>query len=193
MRTFHTLILHKGLSVKYVVNIYGGPGSGKSTTAAGVYAWMKSRNPQFHVELVREWVKLWAYERRNFGEWDQFYICSQQMAQETSMLQHVPMIVTDSPILMGAYYTTLHGCTYAEHLTKILLSYHNSHKSFDFMLRRNKVYVQHGRYQTEDQACKVDVDIRNFLQSLGVSYIEVDTISEICEHVCAACGDVCVS
>ena len=41
------------------INIYGGPGVGKSTLAASIFAFMKKRGD--NVELVQEFVKQFAY------------------------------------------------------------------------------------------------------------------------------------
>ena len=43
------------------VNFYGGPGVGKSTLAARVYAELNSAGA-VSTELVREFIKTWAYE-----------------------------------------------------------------------------------------------------------------------------------
>ena len=45
-----------------VINLYGGPGTGKSTTAAHVFALLKQRD--VNAELVREYAKDIVWEGR---------------------------------------------------------------------------------------------------------------------------------
>lgn len=45
-----------------VITLWGGPGSGKSTMAAEIYARLKRQ--LCNVEMVREYVKGWAWEGR---------------------------------------------------------------------------------------------------------------------------------
>ena len=59
--------------------IYGGPGSGKSTLAAEMYSLLKKKKRS--VELVREWVKNWAYQNKNIKSFDQVLIFANQLHQ----------------------------------------------------------------------------------------------------------------
>ncbi len=52
-----------------IINLYGGPGAGKSTSAAYLYYLLKCQ--QENVELVREYVKKWAWENRPCGVYDE--------------------------------------------------------------------------------------------------------------------------
>ena len=48
-----------------IINLYGGPGVGKSTTAAGLFYKMKIAG--YSCELAYEWIKLKVYENKRFG------------------------------------------------------------------------------------------------------------------------------
>jgi len=50
-----------------VINLLGGPGVGKSTAAAKLFAKYKDEGKS--VELVREYVKDWAWEGRKNTAW----------------------------------------------------------------------------------------------------------------------------
>src|ERR1700751_2169041 len=85
-----------------VVNILGGSGIGKSTTAALVYGELKLR---YQVcELVREFVKQWAWEGRKVGPFGQSIIYGQQVERESSLYGKVDFIVTDSPLILCPVY-----------------------------------------------------------------------------------------
>ena len=85
-----------------VINLFGGSGAGKSTTAALLFAQMKQMG--LHVELVREYVKDWAWENRKIGLYDQIYITAKQIHAEAKKYHIITYIVTDSPVLLGAFY-----------------------------------------------------------------------------------------
>jgi predicted ATPase len=55
-----------------VINLYGGPGTGKSTTAAALFALMKREG--YNVELVTEFAKDLVWTERNKELGDQIYI-----------------------------------------------------------------------------------------------------------------------
>lgn len=64
-----------------IINLYGGPGAGKSTSAAFLYYLLKANG--FNVELVREYVKDWAWEKRVITNYDQIYFLGKQVRRES--------------------------------------------------------------------------------------------------------------
>jgi ATP:corrinoid adenosyltransferase len=85
-----------------VINMFGGSGIGKSTTAAGLYHQMKLQG--LNVELVREYVKGWAWAGTKVNTYDQVYIFGKQARSEYMLYGKVDYIVTDSPILLSPIY-----------------------------------------------------------------------------------------
>src|SRR5512133_3821784 len=85
-----------------VVNLWGGPGTGKSTTAAFLFALLKQKG--YNAELVREYVKEWAWEKRQPGPLDQFYFFGKQSRRESLLYGKVDFIVTDCPVMLSAFY-----------------------------------------------------------------------------------------
>src|SRR5687768_13907488 len=89
-------------------NFLGGAGSGKSTTSAWIYSELKQRN--ISVELVREYVKNWAYQNRKINDFDQVYITGKQLNAEYLLLSNgVKNTVTDCPVLLGAIYSDIYA------------------------------------------------------------------------------------
>jgi tRNA uridine 5-carbamoylmethylation protein Kti12 len=78
-----------------VINLFGGPGTGKSTLATNLFYIMKSKD--INVELVREYVKSWAYNNREPKEYDLIYLLGKQSSYETQLYGKVDYVVTDSP------------------------------------------------------------------------------------------------
>src|ERR1019366_3530915 len=85
-----------------VINLFGSPGSGKSTLAADLFSEMKKHD--YQVEMVREWVKLWAWEGRSMSYADQVIVFGNQVHEETSLYGKVDMIITDSPLILSGFY-----------------------------------------------------------------------------------------
>jgi len=146
-----------------VINLFGGPGLGKSTTAAGLFYEMKLRG--FDVELVREYAKNFAYHKTMP---DQTYIFAKQLKAESTLYGKVDFIVTDSPLWLCCYYEAL--ITGARHLLPLVKAQVAGRKEHNLFLQRFKPYHQNGRLQTPEEASQIDLDLSCFLGNEGVPY-----------------------
>jgi len=157
-----------------IFNLYGGPGTGKSTSAAFMYFVLKSLGK--NSELVREYVKEWAWEGRQFGIFDQIYFLGKQVRKESMLYGKVDFIITDSPIMLNAYYGTKHCSTsIGTSIATLVSSFYRQaevegHKHVHVMLQRSKDYNPAGRYQTEAEARHIDIDMRDFLNQYNIPY-----------------------
>lgn len=163
-----------------IINLYGGPGTGKSTSAA--YLYYRAKSEGVNVELVREYVKDWAWEGRTIGAYDQIYFMGKQVRRESLLYGKVELIVTDSPVLLGVYYAELAGRHIGRgvrHATEAFYdqAQHDGHRHHHVLLERSKPYNQAGRYQTDEEARIIDGGIRGVLdQVLGAGgYAECST------------------
>ena len=66
--------------MKKIVCLYGGPGSGKSTTCAGLFYKLKLLG--YNGEMLREYVKDWVWEGRKIHPGDQPYFFAKQSRKE---------------------------------------------------------------------------------------------------------------
>lgn len=158
-----------------VINLFSGSGAGKSTTAAKLFGEMKDR--KYHVEQVTEYVKKWAWQKRTPGPFDQFYLAGKQSQSEAQLYNKVDYIVTDSPILLSGYYENYHlkrSIVLPAILNFLEYTSENNIKHLNFFLKRHKAFDPRGRYETEDQAKAIDVDMKNWLIALNVPLIDVD-------------------
>lgn len=155
-----------------VINMFGGSGIGKSTTAAGLYHEMKQRG--LNVELVREYVKGWAWAGTKVNTYDQVYIFGKQARSEYMLYGKVDYIVTDSPILLSPIYDRYYNGDDAmiedAALRFIAKASKNGVTHINFLLERMKAFNPEGRYETEEQAKAVDVFVKNFLYEHQVDY-----------------------
>ena len=159
-----------------IINLYGGPGSGKSTSAAYLYYLLKAGGE--NVELVREYVKDWAWEKRTISTYDQIYFLGKQVRRESMLYGKVKWIVTDSPVMMNLYYAQKY-CPrdLAEGVRSATLSFYRQaaddhHKHLHIMLTRNKPYVSEGRYQLEAEAKEIDTGVKRLLEDLKLTHID---------------------
>lgn len=155
-----------------IINLYGGPGSGKSTSAAYLYYLLKAGGE--NVELVREYVKDWAWEGRKISTYDQIYFLGKQVRRESLLYGKVNYIVTDSPVMMRMYYAQRYcSLGLAEGVRSGTLAFYrqaveDGHKHIHILLQRNKPYKSEGRYQTEAEAVEIDVGLHRLLDDLKV-------------------------
>lgn len=160
-----------------IINLYGGPGTGKSTSAAYLYYLLKSEGKS--VELVREYVKDWAYEKRVISNYDQIYFLGKQVRRESMLYGKVDWIITDSPIMMNLYYaqkycpSSLSEGIRAASLSMYKQAAEDGNKHIHVFLKRIKPYLAEGRYQKEEEAKEIDVELHQLLQNLKISFTEI--------------------
>lgn len=147
-------------STTTVINLIGGPGIGKSTLAAKLYAHMKEKH--MDVEMVREVAKEWALEGKKIGPFEQISILGEQIKKESSLFGNTDYIVTDSPILLGGFYCGHnHGQWFMYNMVKDYYRYCQDEgvKFINIILPRNKKYIQAGRFEDEEKSRQIDAKL----------------------------------
>lgn len=158
-----------------VINLFGGSGLGKSTTAAGLFYYMKLHD--YHVELVSEFVKEWAWDSIQIKQYDQLYIAGQQAKRESRLYDKVDYIITDSPLLLSPIYELFYNPTsivLSSVLNFLSIAKLNGIVHYNFILKRQKAFDTRGRFETEEQAKKVDQFVVDKLADWGVDYATID-------------------
>ncbi len=151
-----------------VVNLYGGPGSGKSTQALGVTYKLKLNgvNCEYASEHAKDLV--W---REDYGSLkNQINVFGKQHDKLFHLKNKVDVIVTDSPAVMGLLY-----CDWdlvSPKLRELAIDEFNRDDviNINIMLTRdpNRPYDPNGREQTEEEAKSKDKDVRALLSDLGI-------------------------
>jgi len=167
------------------INLFGGPGSGKSTTAARLFASLKA--DMMRIELVREYVKNWAYEDRKITGFDQLYLFAKQLRMEDILLRNgVDLIVTDSPLSLSTCFAERYGHKGMEGLREIAKDFERHYPSLNiFVLRNDKPYVKLGRYETYEQAKELDKIITDHMMDNQLTFVKknFDDYSDIYKYV----------
>lgn len=160
------------------ISFYGGPGSGKSTTAAWLFSELKTKN--IPIELSIEYVKKWAYLKREVRPFDQIYLFGKQLQTEYLFLSSGKNIVTDSPPLLAAIYSDIYfpEMGFGKQITEIDNYYTKEFPSLNiFLERKDKPYDPTGRYQSHEQAKQIDEIIFNNVKNLiSIPYDNRDLI-----------------
>lgn len=153
-----------------VVNLFAGPGCGKSTTAAGLFYEMKKRG--MSVELVTEYAKDKTWEEHDSILSDQLYILAKQHRRMDRLRGKVDWVITDGPFLQGLAYTP---DTYHASFKPLLMELWNSFDNHNILLNRNSEleYMAAGRNQDADQAMALDLSIEMLLFNNDVPFTTV--------------------
>jgi hypothetical protein len=151
-----------------VINLFGQPSAGKSTTAAGLFFLMKRAN--INCELVTEYAKqlVWAERQATFK--DQLYLLAKQNHRLFNLEGKVDFAITDCPIILNNVYAQHYSQLYRDFVAETFNSYDN----INFFIKRVKPYNPVGRNQTEGESdALVDV-VRNVLNTYKIEYNEIE-------------------
>ena len=158
-----------------VVNLFAGPGTGKSTNMALTFGKLKTQG--IPAEQISEYAKDLVWEERHTALSFQPYLAAKQIYRVHRVLGKVPVVITDSPILLGLVYDdSLQGSKFEE----FLLETFNSWNTFNIHLIRNNEahpYVPIGRTQKDaDEAREEDDKIEDLLgrHQIPHSLVHVD-------------------
>ena len=152
------------------INFYGGPGTGKSTMSALVFAELKKRG--ISVEQVQDYVKQVAYDGKDITKFDQLYFFAKQLNKEHALLKSdVEVVVTDTPILLTVCYAMQKDFPEVESLEKIANAFDLEYPSINiFLSRGGKEYKRIGRFETEMEARIIDDIIYGLLKKNNVKF-----------------------
>lgn len=148
-----------------LINLYAGPGAGKTTGALALAAELKKRG--IDTEYVPEFAKELVLDGRTDLLQNQEFVTETQQSRLERLRGKVDVIVTDSPVLLGKVYGA--GKISGEYSERIS-QYHKSFATFNLFMERGDTYQPHGRVETFEQAKERDTQIKNMLKEEGVFY-----------------------
>jgi hypothetical protein len=150
-----------------VVNLFAGPGAGKSTTCAGVFSLLKLHGVE--CEMVTEYAKDMVWEGRDFIFKNQLYILGKQYHRLLRLKDKVDFIITDSPIFLSAIY----GDDESSSFKQVVYSKFSEFLNINFYIQRVKPYHQIGRNQTEKEAKELDDIVKQKIDEYKMTYDKV--------------------
>lgn len=174
-----------------IVNLFGGPGSGKSTTAAGVFNKLKLAG--VNCEIVTEFAKHITWKKDLNTLKNQIYVFAKQHDRMFHLKDQVDVIITDSPIIMGLIYTD--WTTVSKSFEPLVVDEFNRNdaKNVNIFINRVKPYNPSGRSQSKEEAIEKDNDIYKLLNKYNIDYTYVDgdeeAAGDIAKHVLGILND----
>jgi nicotinamide riboside kinase len=157
------------------VNLFGGPGTGKSTTASGLFYIMKKSD--YQVEYIQEYAKELTFGKDFTKLSDQLLVLGEQHHRMYRLNGQVDFLIHDSPFVMGLTYLQdgihLPKQTYSKLITELFASYDN----LNIFLKRNieeHAYQEYGRNQNLDEAIIKDNEIQEMLSSYNIPYMVIE-------------------
>lgn len=176
-----------------ILNLYGGPGVGKSTTATGVFSRLKTKG--INCEYVNEFAKEIVWEGATPMLDNQLHIFAEQFRRQFRLIGKVDYVITDSPLLLSAVYfdhwfkkrnTKMFDDKYCELTKTYFLETYKQFDNINWVIHRAKSYEPKGRMQTEDEARVIDEAVQNYLLKNWVQFYTTDSlraIDDVCNYI----------
>lgn len=151
-----------------IVNLFAGPGSGKSTMAAGIFYNLKIAG--VNCELVTEFAKELLWENRESALDNQIYILGKQYHKLYRLLKQVDVIITDTSFVYGCIYAPPN---YFKSYESLVMEMFDNMNNINYFINRQYPYNSIGRNQDEQQAKEIDQKIIDLLKTYGEDYIVI--------------------
>ena len=150
-----------------VVNLFGGPGCGKSTLMAAIFHQLKLNG--YDCEMVTEFMKDLIWEKRTETFKDELYIFAKQNHRLFRVNGKVNIIVTDRPLLLTSVYNQDD-----KELCDLCLKTFKQYNNLNFLLKRQTTYQENGRLQSEEDAIRIDKITQDLLKSNRINHYIVN-------------------
>jgi hypothetical protein len=165
-----------------VINLFGGPGSGKSTTAAGLFYNMKLKHA--NVELITEYAKELVYsDRVNFLNSKQEYVFAKQNLRQYILRDKVDWAITDSPLLLSLIYPKIYNTSPGEHFDQYVVETFHRYDNVNFYIARPPTFSDVGRVQDLSESVRVDELIVTALNNACIKYETIPADGNTCATI----------
>ena len=152
-----------------VINLVGGPGSGKSTAMAGVFYNLKKLG--INCEIVTEYVKDKVWEESYYVMKDQLYLSAKYYHKLWRVADKVDYIITDSSLLSGVLYYE----DRTETFERLMIEQYNKFDNILYFLNRDDSFFQTvGRIEDLEKSKEIDIKIKDFLDKYKIPYKEIN-------------------
>lgn len=166
-----------------VINLIGGPCSGKSTVAAELFARLKKMG--VHCELVSEYIKERIYEDNKTIVGSQIPIFGMEHYSITNKIGKVDCIVHDGSFINNT--SDLYNPEYNPEFDTLIVSEYKKFTNLDFFIKRGNIeFEDYGRIHNLKQSKELDKRIKETYDKYGLEFIEVesrDAVDKIIPYV----------
>jgi hypothetical protein len=150
-----------------VVNLFAGPGSGKSTTCAGVFSKLKLAG--VNCEMALEYAKDKVWENSLDVLNDQIYVFGKQLHRINRLKDKVDVIITDSPLLLSIIY----NCEENKIFDALVIDQFHRLDNLNYYVVRDDSFNPKGRVQNHEESIEKDDQIKNLLHNNKIEYTTV--------------------
>lgn len=147
-----------------VVNLFAGPGSGKSTTCAGVFSKLKLAG--VNCEMALEYAKDKVWENSLDVLDDQIYVFGKQLHRIKCLKDKVDVIITDSPILLSSIYNKEESNYFDDLIVEQFRKFNN----INYYVVRDESFDMTGRIHNHEESLEKDDQIKALLSKYDISY-----------------------
>ena len=156
-----------------IINIAGGPGTGKTTVAAKVFSQLKAMG--YDVENVSEFAKELVWEGRSEAFNDRLYMHSEQNHRLMQMNGKLDYIITDSPLFLTSVYNSYYlkdkfPKSYNDMIDLATIETFKLYNNRVYLLERETSYNVVGRRENQNEANDIDKGIREYLINNNIEY-----------------------
>lgn len=156
-----------------IVNLVGGPGTGKSTIATGVFSKLKIEG--INCELAAEYAKDVTWEGNHNRLNNQIKMFAEQYTRQFRLLDKVDYVICDSPLILNATYLNFFlQSDKKKHFTneyytlqqQFFVDTFDEFDNINFYITRNtKYHTMSGRVHDLKQSISLDKEISELLTS----------------------------
>jgi len=159
----------------YIINIIGGPGIGKTTISALLFAKLKIKG--YICEYVQEYAKklVWLKDYDTLN--NQFLVSREQYNLLKQIDGQVDFLITDGPLIHGIYYNKYNkdNNSNTDKVEKFILESISKFNNINIVLERiNRDYETEGRIQTEEESKDIDIILKHILRINHFQFITFD-------------------
>ena len=168
----------------HVINIIGGPGIGKTTISALLFANLKIKG--YICEYVQEFAKklVWLKDYDTLN--NQFFVSREQYTLLKQIDGQVDFLITDGPLIHGIYYNKYNkdNNSNTDKVEKFILESIHKFKNINIVLDRvERDYETEGRIQTEQESKDIDVILKHILRTNNFTFLSFRAEPEEIENI----------
>lgn len=169
-----------------IINLFAGPGVGKTSTASGLFYELKINN--YNVELVNEFAKELAYEKRtDILKSDQLFVLANQHRNLLikAFEESLDYIIMESPILLSNIYFNDLSIYHGDLFRNLTLDLFSKYNNINFYLNRNSKnnFINTGRIHNEYESRMLDIQILNYLKNNNICFKRFDVDKNIIHNI----------
>lgn len=148
-----------------IINLIGGPCSGKSTISAGLFYSLKKEG--YNTEMALEYVKDKVWEESYNVLNDQVYILGQQFHKLYILNGKVDFVITDSPLIMQIHYNKIN----LPNFSSFTIDCFNQFNNINYYIERNEQnFSECGRMHSFSESKEIDSSLIKIMNDFNIKY-----------------------